>query len=313
MIILFLRSLTFIFKLFTSLNKLMIGTHVRSSLSFNLGLIIIIETLSQLYAVADRYFVNSVETGGIAALNYAQTLFILPITTISLALSTALFPNLSKSYSSDDRGELEKKFYSGIRINILIFIPIMLVFIFFGNEIIAIIYERGKFGSSDTIMTAEALKYFSISIVFYSIYSVFNKIFYSAKWIKMLLVITICGIFFKILLNFILVKSLAQNGLALSSSISYTLFFLLSLLIIQKKLSFKIVKNLFLEIVFHLICAALSYLIIILLVGNVSGSMVITFSSILLFVFIYVLNLWILKSHSISIISNLLYSRGLLK
>lgn len=289
-------------KLLTPIRSLMIRHHIRNSLNFNLALIIIIETLSQLYAVADRYFVSAVQTGGIAALNYAQTLFVLPIITISMALSTALFPKLSQDYSSDSLANLEKSCLSGIRINILIFIPIMVIFIFFGDEIIKLIYQRGKFSSSDTLMTASALKYFSLSIVFYSIYSILNKIFYSAKWIKMLLIITVAGIFLKLLLNFLLVDKYAQNGLAFSSSVSYFFFFITAFIIIDRKLSLKLTGWLLKELLLHTVCAALAYVVVLSLAGY---NMNIPLLSPLLFCVVFFFNLWILKSQSFLLVLNL--------
>ncbi len=292
-------------KLLSPLRSLMVRHHIRNSLSFDLGLIIIIETLSQLYAVADRYFVNSVQTGGIAALNYAQTLFILPITTISLALSTALFPKLSQDYSSASIENLEKSYFAGIRVNILIFVPIMVIFIFFGEEIIKLVFQRGKFNPSDTMMTAGALKYFSLSIVFYSIYSILNKIFYSAKWIKLLLAVTISGIFIKLLLNFLLVDRYGQNGLALSSSISYFFFFISSFIIINKKLSLKLTGRVLKELFLHVVCALLAYLVVLSFDAHIMN---IPLFKPLLFGVVFFLNLWILKSQSFSLVLNLFNS-----
>ncbi|HRI48084.1 MAG TPA: lipid II flippase MurJ, partial [Ignavibacteriaceae bacterium] len=44
-----------------------------------LGIIFFIEISGQLFILIDRYFLSQVDSGGISALNYANTLFILPI------------------------------------------------------------------------------------------------------------------------------------------------------------------------------------------------------------------------------------------
>ncbi len=293
-------------KLFSPFNKMIVRRHLMNSLNHNLLLIIIIESISQLYTISDRYFSSSVQVGGIAALNYAQTLFALPILTISLALSTAIFPKFSRNYSSGSMGELEQQFISAVRVNIIIFTPIMFAFFFNGNEIIKIIFQRGKFVSSDSLMTAQVLKYLSLSLIFYSIYSVLNKIMYSARWIKALLVITVIGILIKIVLNFILVDTLKQDGLALSSSVSYSFFFLASFYLISIRLSFSFHKQFVAEIFIHFLCALISYIIVYFLWGFAEqNSTMLSLIALAVFCLIYLLNLWIIKTKSMKIVFDL--------
>ncbi|MFB3056942.1 MAG: lipid II flippase MurJ, partial [Ignavibacteriaceae bacterium] len=102
----------------------------------------------------------------------------------------------------------------------------------FGDTIIKILFERGKFSPGDTEITFSVLKIYSLSLVFYSIYSIFNKIIYGARLVNSLLIITLGGILIKVILNIILVSEYQQNGLALSTSINFTFFFITSLVLI---------------------------------------------------------------------------------
>ncbi len=65
----------------------------KSLLSSSLLIIIFIESLSQLYSLFDRYFYADITSGGIAALNYAFIVWVLPVTIFSLSLATAVFPS----------------------------------------------------------------------------------------------------------------------------------------------------------------------------------------------------------------------------
>lgn len=293
-------------KFFTFSVKPVVKHHLKSSLSTNLLIIVIIESLSQLYTISDRYFIKSVQEGGIAALNYAQTIYTLPIVTISVALSTAIFPRLSQNFSSGSMEELEKQFLSGLRINILIFVPLMFIFFFNGDDIIKIIYQRGKFSVSDTILTADSLKFFSISLVFYSIYSILNKMIYSLRLVKSLLKITVAGIILKIGFNYLLVNPLAQNGLALSSSISYVFFFSASFYIVAKTIKFRYMRQFLNDMIVHFISAALSYFILFYICNlDRLNSVWIVLSALALFSSVYFINLWILKTDSVYLILNL--------
>ncbi|MBS4033797.1 MAG: polysaccharide biosynthesis C-terminal domain-containing protein [Ignavibacterium sp.] len=262
-------------------------------------LIILIETIGQLYLLIDRYFYSLVPTGGIAALNYAQITFHLPLSILSVALATVLFPRFSNFISKNSFDELRKSLEESIRINIVLFIPITFILIFFGDLVLKILFERGKFSATDTIITSNVLFYFSISLIFYSIYSVFNKMLYSLGLIKHLLLITIVGILLKVLLNYIFVGDYLQDGLALSSSISYMFFFLASYLLVEKKLSMNKSMNFLYEIIFCSFSAIVAIYIADFIISFMPGDIIFSVLKLLLFIFIFSTNLYLVDHSSI--------------
>ncbi len=265
-------------------------------------IIILIESIGQLYLISDRYFFSSVSRGGISSLNYGMTVFMLPMSIISIALSTAIFPKFSQLFSKKLNSELERTLNDGIIIIMVIFTPIMFLFLLYGDSIIKIIFERGKFSGADTIITSEVLFFYSLSIVFYASYGILNKIIYSTGLIDKLLYITIGGIVIKILLNFLLVGSMEQNGLALSTSMSFIFFFIASFKLVYKKLAFMNKSVFFTEFILNLIngliAAVLIYQISFLLPDNSFFS----FIKLILFLLIFILNLILLKSSSVQIL-----------
>jgi putative peptidoglycan lipid II flippase len=270
--------------------------------TITLFFIILIESIGQLYIISDRYFYSMVSTGGISALNYAQTVFALPLSIISIALSTAIFPQFSKLIHQKLFVELEKIFNKAIKINIVIFIPIMFLFILYGDTILSLIFERGKYSKSDTLITHQALIFYSISIVFYSAYSILNKIIYSAGLISKLLVITGIGITLKILLNYFLVIKLEQNGLALSTSITYIFFFMSSLFLVYKNFPF-INKSFFLpETLLHILNCLISIIITKQISLFFPKSIFYSLIEITIFFMIIILNIILLKSSSANLI-----------
>jgi len=270
--------------------------------SASLIIIILIESIGQLYVISDRFFFNMVTPGGISALNYAQTIFLLPLSIISIALSTAIFPRFSYLYSKNLNTELEKVFNDGIITNIIIFVPVMFLFMFYGDFILKIIFERGKFSGTDTIITSEALFFYSLSIIFYASYSILNKIIYSTGLINKLLYITIFGIAIKILFNYLLVNTLGQNGLALSTSISYVFFFFASLTVVYKRLAFRNKTFFFTELFFHLLNGLISIFIITQISFLFPGSTFFFLVEISLFLAIFFLNMFLLKNTSAQIL-----------
>jgi len=173
---------------------------------------------------------------------------------------------------------------------------------FYGDFILKIIFERGKFSGTDTIITSEALFFYSLSIIFYASYSILNKIIYSTGLINKLLYITIFGIAIKILFNYLLVNTLGQNGLALSTSISYVFFFFASLTVVYKRLAFRNKTFFFTELFFHLLNGLISIFIITQISFLFPGSTFFFLVEISLFLAIFFLNMFLLKNTSAQIL-----------
>jgi putative peptidoglycan lipid II flippase len=233
---LFVKSKKFMrLSLLTSTNENILSMSLFSSTLF---IIILIESISQLYSIFDRYFYGEISTGGIASLNYGLIVWFLPVSIFSISLATVVFPIISKTINDSSNDEIEKIYNESISMNTFIFIPLAFILFFYGDIIIRIFFERGKFDQESTAMTFGVLKFYSISLVFYSVYTVFNKIFYSINQVKLLLLITISGLLIKLVFNFLLID-LQQDGLALSSSLSYIFFFFVSYLILNVKLNIR--------------------------------------------------------------------------
>ena len=234
---------------------------IKLGLNSTLLIVILIELVNQLYILVDRYFYNFIETGGISSLNYAYVIFVLPISVFSFALSTAIFPKLAEYFNRKNFIELERYFNLSLKILVLSFVPLALIFFTEGDFIIRIFFQHGKFNLRDTNVTYGVLKMYTISLVFYSAYALINKMVYSAGLIKQLLIISFFLLATKIVLNFLLVNSLKQDGLALSSALSYILICLSCIWLVYFKLHFKNKINILAYVFFYSCIALISYFI----------------------------------------------------
>jgi putative peptidoglycan lipid II flippase len=276
----------------------------KSILNSSIVIIILIESIGQMYSIFDRYFYGYIGPGGVASLNYAFIIFSLPISIFSFSLATVVFPKITQAIVNTSEADLQKIYSDSISINILIFMPLAFVLYYFGDTILKIAFERGKFLGESTIITYHVLKCYSVSLVFYSVYTVLNKMFYSLNLAKLLLVITIVGIILKMIFNSLLVHRYQQDGLAVSTSLSFVFFFSASYLVINRKLGITD-KTLFInEFSFYFINSCVSLLIFKILSNLFPVSNIITDTLLLfIFLFIYFLNL-ILVKHKIIIILN---------
>jgi|SRR5690606_22967860 len=296
------RKINIRYRLLPSINHL---RKYKKLISSSIWFIILIESISQLYFVSDRFFYEYIPTGGIASINYAQTIFHLPISILSASLATVIFPKFSELINSNSKEELKKKINESFNTIVIIFVPIVILYLEYGGFFLKIFFERGKFTSEDTLMTYNVLFFLSLSLVFYSIYSIINKLIYSLGLIKNLFFITFAGISLKIILNFLFAEEMKQNGLALSTSISYMFFFFTSIILVNKKTGFKFTRRLLWELIFHfsngLLCLILTKLLAILIDTNLE------LLEIILFIILFITNA-IFTKQSTAILFYKLYS-----
>lgn len=223
--------------------------------------IFIIESLSQLYSILDRFFYASVDTGGIASLNYAFNLFMIPVSIISISIATLIFSKISEYFGGNSEINIKGYVSEFLKINFIIFLSISFVIFLFGQTIIKLLLERGEFVQSDTELTFNLLKIYTVGLLFYSTYSLYNKILYSAKLVWHLVLITTIGLVIKIGMNIVLVNFYKQFGLAISTTCSHIIMFLVANYLIRFKLKIKSNDNYFFVFIFYILNLGISYFV----------------------------------------------------
>ncbi|HOJ18159.1 MAG TPA: lipid II flippase MurJ [Ignavibacteriaceae bacterium] len=221
--------------------KLLFNIREYKGISFSLLIILIIEITGQMYVVFDRYFYEYVNKGGFAVLNYATTVYLLPVAFISASLSLAIFPKISDTYHKKDYNSFNRSINDGFLVLGFILAAFTAVYFFYGDFIIGLFYQRGQFSAVETLRTESLLRILSISLIFYGIYAIIHKVYFVIEKLKPLLYINIAAIGIKFLGNTILVNLYQEMGLALSTIISYSFLFFASItyLLLRKEIIIK--------------------------------------------------------------------------
>lgn len=271
-----------------------------------LGFTILIEMMGQLFVLTDRYFYSSVPQGGIAALNYAFTIFVLPITIFIFAFSTVIFPKFSVSSSKDD---LFQQFEKALNVSNYIALPIAMIFLFWGDGLIRLFFQHGSFQLSDTEKTFSILRILSLSFIFYSGYAIINKLIYSIGKLKLLTLIQFSAILLKITLNILLVKPYGQNGLAISTVISFVYFFVGGMLVVKRNFIGMKFQEIIHELGLNLLNGIFSYSLIwyIFTIGKIDWEYE-SFVKISLFVCLYIINSIIIQQPTFKLLEGNIYS-----
>lgn len=165
-----------------------------------------------------RMLASGLSTGSISILDYANKVNGIANGIFFASLAVVFFPELS--LAADDGEKFGKTVTSGLKVAMLMSFPIMVGLLVLRYPIIKLLLGRGEFSPSDTYITSMVLGFFLIGIIGSGPREILNRVFYSLKDTRTIMVNGIITICINIALNLILIRFWGICGLALSSSLT---------------------------------------------------------------------------------------------
>lgn len=200
--------------------------------------ILIGTSVSYINTIIDRIFASGLPEGSISALNFAARVKELPVSLFASSLSVAIYPTTSEMVVEGRNDRVIDLLNKAIRFTWMIIIPASIGLIVLDKEIIRLLFERGAFDSRATVLTAGALRYYSLGLFASAVGPIVARTFYSFQDTVTPLVTSFFAIGLNICLNAILVRVMAHLGLALATSISSIFSLILKLFLLRRKLGY---------------------------------------------------------------------------
>lgn len=235
----------------------------RLSIPLYFGLII-----TNIGTIIDRAMASSLPAGSISALSYADKTRFFPITLVGGVLVTVMFPTLSHLASLNQRQQIISLLDKVTKMFLAVCFFILSMVLLLAIPITEILFERGNFNHEATILTAEALKFYALTIPVVALGLVYIKVYYAYQDTKTPVFIGLVSVSSKIILNYLLIGILAHKGIALATAISDWIwgillaFFLwkkhrISVMEISKTNVFFIIKLIIINIIVFATCSQL--------------------------------------------------------
>jgi len=177
-----------------------------------------------------------VGSGGVAALYYANRIFQFPLAIFGIAIAQAILPTMSREALEADSDKLKKTLSFSLRVINFIIVPASVGLMVLAIPITRTLFERGKFDRYSTLITANALVFYSIGLFSYSGIKILVSCFYSLKDTLTPVKIAGLSLLLNIILNLALMFPLRIGGLALSASISGIFNFLALFYVLRKRM-----------------------------------------------------------------------------
>lgn len=169
----------------------------------------------------DRSMASLLAPGSVSVLSYGNKLVSLVLTMGTIALGTAVLPYFSKMVAKSDWSGLRHTLKTYIRLIILVTIPIVVLGIILSKPLVEVMFQRGKFSSSDTALVASVQSMLMLQLPFYSLSILFVRMISSLQANRLLVWGTVISVVLNISLNYLLMKVMGIAGIALSTSVVY--------------------------------------------------------------------------------------------
>ena len=154
--------------------------YIKEYLTVSLPLIV-----GQSIAVMDeqlfRIFGSFLGAGSVASFRYARRIALLPVGIVAQAVGVATYPTLSKLFVEKKFDELKRLIRTQISSLFLFNAVMVLILIINSQEIISIVYERGRFSSDDVIRVSSIMRIVALGIIPWSINQIVNRSYYVQK------------------------------------------------------------------------------------------------------------------------------------
>ncbi len=186
--------------------------------------------------MVDRYLGSGLAQGTVTCLNSANKLNLLVNSVVVTSVGTTIFPRLSKLTEEGNLKDVKKTLSTSLGSMSVFLIPISFAMIALARPIVSVAFGRGAFTAEKVLITAQAMEFYSISIISLGWRQIMEKVFYAMEDTKTPMVNSVISISINIILNLLLIGPMKHMGLALATSASSILTALLFFINLRHKI-----------------------------------------------------------------------------
>jgi putative peptidoglycan lipid II flippase len=118
----------------------------------------------QLSAYLDLAIASLLAAGAVAALGYAQVLYLLPVSLFGMSVAAAALPDLA-TVRPDQRMHLAAEIGAGMSRIATFVVPISVLYLVLGDRIVTVLYGGGAFGAAETRQVGLVLAAYSLGLL----------------------------------------------------------------------------------------------------------------------------------------------------
>ncbi|MBB4823557.1 putative peptidoglycan lipid II flippase [Sporosarcina luteola] len=175
----------------------------------------------QFYAIIQRVAATGLSEGAISAINYASKLSGFPQAVMMTAVTTVIYPMLSKKEGEGDHETVRSLYKKGMLYLAALIVPATAIAYFFADPIVRLVFGHGKFGEKSILITVPIFKAFALSMFFLAANTYVTRFYYAkgnSIWPVVFSLISVLGI--NLVVIFAWIDSLGAVAIAYGTVIS---------------------------------------------------------------------------------------------
>lgn len=167
-----------------------------------------------------RFIGLSLDDASATVLNLASRLMELPIGLFAVAVTTVIFPLISRYAAQGDWTNMAVAYGKGMRLILVMNIPAAAGLALLATPIVRVLFERGEFSASDTALTMPVVAIYALGLPFFSFVNLLLRAFYAQKDTLTPVHAAFFSFFINLGLSLLLMRRFGTIGLALAGNLA---------------------------------------------------------------------------------------------
>ncbi len=195
-------------------------------------------SLNQVNPVLSRMLASFLQEGSISVLNYANRVIQLPLGLFVIAISQAVLPQLSRC-PADKKEEFREIMGDALRFALFVVLPVTAATILLSEEMVHLLFVRGAFGEWAWRGTSLSLAMYAVGLPGMACSTVVLRGLYARGMARGALWVTSSSVAATALFSLLLMGPFSFGGLALATSLAFSLSGLVGVRILSRSLGMK--------------------------------------------------------------------------
>lgn len=192
--------------------------------------------MSEINDIVDKQISSGIGAGNVSILTYGATINEIVTGVIVSSVSTVLFSHFATWVAQGEIDKVEVNLKRTLEYLTIIILPIMVMCLGAGDQIVEILYKRGNFGANEVRLTYGVVIGYAVGFIFQSARANLVKVYYAFQDTKTPMINGAIAVGTNIVLSIILSNFVGSAGIALATSIAMCLVTVLLLAGIKKYL-----------------------------------------------------------------------------
>jgi len=182
----------------------------------------------QFYFVIHRIVADGLGEGTISAVNFASKLTGFPQAIMMTAVTTVIYPLLSKKQGEGDMDTIRALYKKGMLYLVALLVPATVIAYFFAEPIVRIVFEHGEFTEKSVLLTVPIFRVFTLSMFFLAANTYITRFYYAKANSLVPVIFSLISVFgINIAVIYLMIDSYGASAIAYGTVISAAVNFVM--------------------------------------------------------------------------------------